>query len=90
MISLCTVYIADSCCAPALVMWIKMNGKASVRNPITSFRFSQHIHATEYRFKATILDFCFGFELIQTLNPPLAFTFQADSQHAHSGEGGAN
>lgn len=79
-------------------MWIKMNGKASVRNPIASFlyRFSQHIHATEYRFKATILDLFlffylfFGFELIQTLNPPLAFTFQADSQHAHSGEGGAN
>lgn len=75
-----------------------MNGKASVRNPIASFlyRFSQHIHATKYRFKATILDFFlffyffFGFELIQTLNPPLAFTFQADSQHAHSGEGGAN
>lgn len=66
MISLCTVYIADSCCAPARVMWIKMNGKASARNPIVSFRFSQHIHATEYRFKATILDFCFGFELIQT------------------------
>lgn len=79
-------------------MWIKMNGKASVRNPIASFlyRFSQHIHATEYRFKATILDLFlffylfFGFELIQTLNPLLAFTFQADSQHAHSGEGGAN